>query len=193
MATFGLQNLRQRGAVAVSVVALGALVAGCSASARPESIATTGAAGVSCEPNQRAVVRQVVVNGAPESQFACTSVGAFAPVGTTGGYGAAAAYQPVSYAYTQPPIDSARLVRTVPVREVITRDVAPRRVSYQRAPERVIRRTRSVQKSAIIIGSSAGVGAGIGAAAGGKKGALVGALIGGGGATLWDQITRRRQ
>jgi hypothetical protein len=52
--------------------------------------------------------------------------------------------------------------------------------------------TRSVKKSVIIIGSSAGVGAGIGAAAGGKKGALVGALIGGGGATLWDQLTRRK-
>jgi hypothetical protein len=51
---------------------------------------------------------------------------------------------------------------------------------------------RSVKKSAIIIGSSAGVGAGVGAAVGGKKGALIGAVIGGGGATLWDQVTRRR-
>ena len=51
---------------------------------------------------------------------------------------------------------------------------------------------RSVKKSAIIIGSSAGVGAGIGAAVGGKKGAGIGALIGGGGAALWDQITRRQ-
>ena len=49
-----------------------------------------------------------------------------------------------------------------------------------------------VKKSAIIIGSSAGVGAGLGAAIGGKKGALLGAAIGGGGATLWDQITRRK-
>jgi hypothetical protein len=48
-----------------------------------------------------------------------------------------------------------------------------------------------VKKSAVIIGSSAGVGAGVGAAVGGKKGALVGAVIGGGGAALWDQITRR--
>jgi hypothetical protein len=49
-----------------------------------------------------------------------------------------------------------------------------------------------VKKSAIIIGSSAGVGAGVGAAVGGKKGAGIGALIGGGGAALWDQITRRK-
>jgi hypothetical protein len=51
---------------------------------------------------------------------------------------------------------------------------------------------RSVKKSAVIIGSSAGVGAGVGAAIGGKKGALLGAVIGGGGATAWDQITRRK-
>jgi hypothetical protein len=50
-----------------------------------------------------------------------------------------------------------------------------------------------VKKSAIIIGSSAGAGAGLGAVIGGKKGALIGAAIGGGGATLWDQITRRKQ
>ena len=49
-----------------------------------------------------------------------------------------------------------------------------------------------MKKSAIIIGSSAGVGAGVGAAVGGKKGALIGAVVGGGGATLWDQITRRK-
>ena len=50
---------------------------------------------------------------------------------------------------------------------------------------------RTWQKSAIIIGSSAGVGAGVGAATGGKKGALIGAAIGGGAATIWDQATRR--
>jgi hypothetical protein len=49
-----------------------------------------------------------------------------------------------------------------------------------------------VKKSAVIIGSSAGVGAGVGAAISGKKGALIGAAIGGGGAAVWDQITRRK-
>jgi hypothetical protein len=48
-----------------------------------------------------------------------------------------------------------------------------------------------VKKSAIIIGSSAGIGAGVGAAVSGKKGALIGAAIGGGGAAIWDQMTRR--
>ena len=53
-------------------------------------------------------------------------------------------------------------------------------------------RTRSVGKSAVIIGSSAGAGAGVGAAVGGKKGALIGGAIGGGGAAIWDQVTRRK-
>ena len=67
-----------------------------------------------------------------------------------------------------------------------------RQVVYDDRPVREVKPRRSVQKSAIIIGSSAGVGAGVGAAVGGKKGALLGALIGGGGATLWDQVTRRQ-
>jgi len=69
--------------------------------------------------------------------------------------------------------------------------VRARQVVYD-DPVRETKPRRSVTKSAVIIGSSAGVGAGVGAAVGGKKGALVGALIGGGGATLWDQITRRQ-
>jgi hypothetical protein len=73
---------------------------------------------------------------------------------------------------------------------------APREVVRYRepAPRVVTRRPagRSWQKSAIIIGSSAGIGAGVGAAAKGKKGALIGAAIGGGAATIWDQATRRR-
>jgi hypothetical protein len=100
--------------------------------------------------------------------------------------------QPVAY---NVPMDNTRLVRTAPPQEVVTRQAAPQRaVSYQPAPERVVVRQpkRSVKKSAIIIGSSAGVGAGIGAAVGGKKGAGIGALLGGGGAALWDQITRRK-
>jgi hypothetical protein len=36
-----------------------------------------------------------------------------------------------------------------------------------------------VKKSAVIIGSSAGIGAGVGAAIHGKKGALIGAALGG--------------
>ena len=40
--------------------------------------------------------------------------------------------------------------------------------------------------------NSNAAGIGVGAAVGGKKGALIGAAIGGGGAAIWDQITRRK-
>ena len=72
---------------------------------------------------------------------------------------------------------------------VSNRTVRTNQVVYD---ERPVKKTRSVAKSAIIIGSSAGVGAGVGGAVKGKKGALIGAAIGGGAATLWDQVTRRR-
>jgi hypothetical protein len=75
-----------------------------------------------------------------------------------------------------------------PYPATVARPVQTRQVVY-REP---VRKTRSVKKSAIIIGSSAGVGAGVGAAVGGKKGALIGAAIGGGGAAIWDQVTRRK-
>jgi hypothetical protein len=107
------------------------------------------------------------------------------------------ALQPVSYygaAGVPPaPLDNTRLVQAAYPQPVAARTAAPQRVAYQRTPERVSRPARSVKKSAIIIGSSAGVGAGIGAAVGGKKGAGIGALLGGGGAALWDQLTRRKQ
>ena len=79
-----------------------------------------------------------------------------------------------------------------PTQTTAARPVRTRQVVYDDRPVRVEKPQRSVKKSAIIIGSSAGVGAGVGAAVGGKKGALIGAVIGGGGATLWDQVTRRK-
>jgi hypothetical protein len=194
-----LQNIRQKSAAAVAVVGLGALLVGCSRDGiNAAQIAGTPVGAplaVSCEPNQRAVVRQVAVNGGFQSQVQCeTVVPAFAAAGSNGSFGAAsplpagyqqAAYQPVA------PLDNTQFVRTAyPQQTVVTREVAPRRVVTQRV-ERV-QPKRSVAKSAVIIGSSAGVGAGVGAAIGGKKGAGIGALIGGGGAAIWDQITRRK-
>ena len=201
-----LQNIRQKGAAAAAVVGLGALLVGCSRDGVNATQIAGAAAGaplaVSCEPNQRAVVRQAVVNGAFQPQVQCETVvpAGFAPA-AAGTYGAVApayaaapavpGYQQVAY---QPvaPLDNTQLARTAyPQQTVVTREVAPRRVVTQRA-ERVYQPKRSVKKSAIIIGSSAGVGAGVGAAVGGKKGAGIGALIGGGGAAIWDQITRRK-
>ncbi|HYT66097.1 MAG TPA: hypothetical protein VEL51_06755 [Vicinamibacterales bacterium] len=197
-----LQNIGLKSAAGAAIIGLGALVAGCSRdAANTASAANTAAAPVTvtCEPNQRAVVRQVPVNGALQSQVQCESV---VPGAVAGTFGAAAplnyatgapAAMPVGYT-TYAPIaatEPTRIVRTAYPRQVVTREVAPRRVSYQPV-ERVYRPKRSVKKSAVIIGSSAGVGAGIGAAMGGKKGAGIGALIGGGSAAIWDQITRRK-
>jgi hypothetical protein len=152
---------------------------------------------VSCEPHQRTLVRPAVVNGVTVSQVECVAAAglaastaqpqAFAP--------APVSYQPVSY--QQAPVATRRVVQQpvysdIPDAQVVpvsNRTVRTNQVVYD---ERPVKKTRSVAKSAIIIGSSAGVGAGVGAAVGGKKGALIGAAIGGGGATIWDQVTRRK-
>lgn len=143
---------------------------------------------VSCEPHQRTLVRPVVVNGATISQIECVaadgqaayaSMNGMAPQAVAAGY-----YQQVQPVYTDLAPARVASVRTV------ARPVRTRQVVYDE-PVRV-RRNRSVKKSAVIIGSSAAIGAGVGAVTGGKKGALIGAAIGGGGAAIWDQITRRR-
>lgn len=149
---------------------------------------------VSCEPHQRTLVRPVVVNGATISQVECV-----AAAGQQ-----AAAYAPA--AVTQPVVPTTYYAAPQPQR-VVYQDMAPARVvqapTYRTArPVRTrqviydepvrAKKSRSVKKSAVIIGSSAAVGAGVGALTGGKKGALIGAAIGGGGAAIWDQITRRK-
>src|SRR3954470_9180668 len=141
---------------------------------------------VSCEPTQRAIVRPVMINGAAVSQVECVSS---APEAAPVAYRPmASAAVPVAYAQTAAPLENAQIVR-YPVQT----GAAPRAAVYQRAPERIVSRpARTVKKSAIIIGSTAGAGAGVRAIIGGKKGALIGAAVGGGGATLWDQITRRQ-
>ena len=149
---------------------------------------------VSCEPHQRTLVRPVVVNGATVSQVECVAADAQAAAAyaqPVAQYAAPGYAQPAPVRYSAPRqvvyddgLEDARVVRASTARPVQTRQVV-----YQ---EPVARQTRSVKKSAVIIGSSAAVGAGIGALAKGKKGALIGAAIGGGGAAVWDQITRRK-
>jgi hypothetical protein len=187
-----------------AVAGLGALLVGCTTGAAPNGQmqalgASAAPMSIACEPNQRAIVRQVMVNGVAQAQAECQSVApAFAGAAPVTGYGVAApvpyaAAQPIAYGYSQAAIPETQLVRTAYAPAVITQP-APQRVVYQRAPARrvaVEQPKRSVKKSAVIIGSSAGVGAGVGALVGGKKGAGIGALIGGGSAALWDQITRR--
>jgi hypothetical protein len=157
---------------------------------------------VTCQPGQRAMVRPSMINGERISQVEC--IGAIGPVEApaTTAYGdvvparqvVASAYAPayapqpqtVSYQPAPRPAVQRRVVYDDPDDRVV---MAPRpvRQTVERRPAK-----RSVAKSALIIGSSAGIGAGVGGAIGGKKGALIGAAVGGGGATIWDQVTRRR-
>ena len=161
---------------------------------------TTNQAGVpvivSCEPHQRTLVRPVVVNGAMVSQVECVAAGQMpaAQAFAADMMGVQPAYQPYQpyqqVRATQPVYADLEDARIIPRAYPTTRTARPiqtRQVVY-REP---VRQGRSVKKSAIIIGSSAGVGAGVGAAVGGKKGALIGAAIGGGSAAIWDQVTRR--
>jgi hypothetical protein len=200
---------RQRitwGARIAAVAGLGGLLftVGCGTS--QNGLAATAAAAtlsqpgtpvvVGCEPNQRTLVRPSVVNGVAVSQVECVStsemmVSAQNPLAQQPGF-VPVSYQPASTVAAR----NADLgdTRIVPASYPTTaaRPVRARQVVYDDPPVREVKPQRSVKKSAIIIGSSAGVGAGVGAAVGGKKGALLGAVIGGGGATLWDQITRRK-
>lgn len=167
----------------LGVLAIGALVAayGCggadpSASLAAQAGSVAGAVApvvVACEPGQQAMVRSSGP-GAGVSTVACVST---APEPAWSGAQATWA-QPRAI----PAAASYPAARPV---------VTERRVVYEQAPERRTPSGRTWQKSAIIIGSSAGVGAGVGGAVGGKKGALIGAAIGGGSATIWDQATRR--
>ena len=162
--------------------------------AAPQASATQPGAPVlvTCEPHQRTLVRSAVVNGAAVSQVECvaaTAVAGYAqPQAQPAAFAAPApVYAPVRQV-SQPVYADLGDAQVVPA----TRTVRPVRASQVVYDERPVRKTRSVAKSAIIIGSSAGAGAGVGAAVGGKKGALIGAAIGGGGAAIWDQITRRK-
>jgi hypothetical protein len=149
-------------------------------SAPSTSIAANAAApgatpiAVNCGPGQQALIRPSLVAGQAISQVDCVPVAA--PVNAAVGYPAA------HYGASQM------------VEEPVVYRPAPRTVTRTASAPRVARKQsgRSWQKSAIIIGSSAGVGAGVGGAVKGKKGALIGAAIGGGAATIWDQATRRR-
>ena len=141
---------------------------------------------INCGPGQQALIRPSLIAGQSIAQVECVPVAGAMPVVGAGPVGAmpvAGAAVPAAY-YAAPPM----------VEQPVVYQPAPRTV-YRTAPAaRVVRHKsgRSWQKSAIIIGSSAGVGAGVGGAVKGKKGALIGAAIGGGVATIWDQATRKR-
>jgi hypothetical protein len=108
------------------------------------------------------------------SPYGTTTPGAVAPIG----YAPYPMQQPAAYP-VQTQYVTERAVAQAPVRRVTTR-----RVSSEDQPR------RTWQKSALLIGGSAGAGAGVGALIGGKKGALAGAAIGGGAAAIYDQVKR---
>ena len=177
-------------------VGCGTSQTGLAAAAVPATVAQPGTpVVVGCEPNQRTLVRPSVVNGVAVSQIECVSVSEMvastqSPIAQPSGF-VPVSYQPASVVTRSADLGDTRIIpASYPA--TAARPVRARQVVYDDPPVREVKPQRSVKKSAIIIGSSAGVGAGVGAAVGGKKGALIGAVIGGGGATLWDQVTRRR-
>lgn len=205
-------SLRLLTAAGLSVVVAGAFAACRTAQEpTPHALATQAAAPgspmlVHCAPGQQPLIRQVAVNGAWVPQVECVVAGAMQQTPQQGapaapGHGQATAYAPAQAYHALAPVHpqaQAPLYAPAPQPVVYEQRVpaarpAARRVVYDddvveyRSPTK----GRTWQKSAIIIGSSAGVGAGVGAATGGKKGALIGAAIGGGAATIWDQSTRR--
>jgi hypothetical protein len=101
---------------------------------------------------------------------------AFAPVGA------------VPYAYNANQAYAVPTQQRYVTERVVERPVV-RRASTQRVASEV-QPKRSWQKSALLIGGSAGAGAGLGGVMGGKKGALAGAAIGGGAAAIYDQVKR---
>ena len=118
------------------------------------------------------IARAYLVTAGQPSGWSSYS-GAVAPYG----YGA---YPQGGYLPAQQQYATERLVSERPV----VRRVAAQRVSSEARPQ------RTWQKSALLIGGSAGAGAGLGAVMGGRKGALAGAALGGGAAAIYDQAKR---
>jgi hypothetical protein len=143
-------------------------------------MATAAAPTVSCAPTQHAAVARVLVNGQEMATLACVER---APLGAVA-YGAAPQFAP-QYAYAPAP-QPAPVYRT-PVQRVAYRPASDDVVRYE--PD-VRQQTRSVAKTAMVIGGSAGAGAGVGGLVGGKKGALIGAAIGGGAASIFEATKR---
>ena len=177
LSTMALLGASALGATACSS---GTPVGAAPSTALAASAASPGATpvAVNCGPGQQALIRPSLIAGQTISQVECVPIPAM-PAAVAAYPGMAA---PVPAAYYGASMEPPVVYRA-----------APRQVVYRQAP-RVVRRNtgRSWQKSAIIIGSSAGIGAGVGGAVKGKKGALIGAAIGGGAATIWDQATRRQ-
>ncbi|MGE0816557.1 MAG: hypothetical protein AB7O28_18215 [Vicinamibacterales bacterium] len=140
---------------------------------------------VECEPGQRAVVR-TSATGTPAGVACLTDAPAIATARANATPMAAPRALPVADSMPAPRARPA--VMTEPMEVYRPRSVP---VSSPTRDE-VARPSRTWERSAVIIGSSAVVGATLGGLTKGKKGAVVGGIVGGGAATVWDQVTRRR-
>ena len=181
LATLGLAVSQTRSAAhgVPAGVAQQATWTGMPGQAQPVGLSTAGLAATApaaptvmrCAPGQQAVLQQSIVDGRVVTTADCA---------WDSNAMQAAAYAPAA--------------RTMPVADIVEYQPRARPVRYvQEAPVRrsAVRPKRSWQKSALVIGGSAGAGAGIGALAGGKKGALIGAAIGGGAGSIFEAIKRR--
>jgi hypothetical protein len=92
------------------------------------------------------------------------------------------AISPVQNSQSAPVVNRTHLVQP---RTVYVSNPAPASRAVSQTQNK-----RSLQKSALIVGGSAGAGAAIGAVAGGKKGAGIGALSGGVAGLVYDLATR---
>ncbi len=180
LATLGLAVVQTRMTTqGLPPAATSAAWTGLPGQAQPVGLSTSGlAAGapvtptmMRCAPGQQAVLQQTIVDGRVVTSADC----AWDTSAAYSGYGVGARPLPASdIVEYQPRARPVRYVQDEPVRRVV-----------RTAPK------RSWQKSALVIGGSAGAGAGIGALAGGKKGALIGAAIGGGAGSIFEAFKRR--
>jgi hypothetical protein len=144
---------------------------------------------VHCLPHQQAAMARVLVDGQELTTLACMD-----RVNDGMAY-----YQPAPQAFAAPqvqPVSYIPVQAAVPAPHVVStlRQPTATRAVYRDRDDTVRyepdTRKRSIAKTAMIIGGSAGAGAGVGAIAGGKKGALIGAAIGGGAASIYEATKR---
>lgn len=172
-------------AQATTVEAIGVEPAAVTAPAMP----TPGHLAVECEPGQRAVVGLDATAAAP--RVSCVSDPT--PVGPV----ARSSYVPADTSFAATPV---AYVDDAPARPQARRTVIvdpvevyrPRSVPVSSPTRDEVEPRRSVKKSVAIIAGSTAAGAVVGGLAKGKKGAVIGGIVGGGAATVWDQVTRRR-
>lgn len=175
--------------IAIAAAALG--LVGCAAPRSSDTAAVVPSTGsavlagstlVDCGEGRRALVQQA--NGASSVQCVPAALPAV-PLADAGVAIPEALSQPFA-----PGPSAAYADVVVPQR----RSVAAAPVSYEPQPRvverRVVRRGRTWQKSAAIIGGSAAAGAGVGAVLGGGGGAKKGAVVGLLGGTIFDIATR---